>query len=163
MAEEGTDLLITLDCGISNHEEIEYAKSKRIKVCVIDHHESPNPPNVPFVDLKANQGDYPFRELCGAGVTYKVAQALLEDPFYELVDLVTVATVADVVDLIGENRILVKAGLDKIRSGNANPGLQELINVRQINYEEFQSHHIGFQVGPLINAIGRIDSATGSC
>lgn len=159
MAEEGTDLLITLDCGISNHEEIEYAKNKGIKVCVIDHHESSNPPNVPFVDLKASQGDYPFRELCGAGVTYKVAQALLEDPFYEMVDLVAVATVADVVDLIGENRILVKAGLDKIRSGNANPGLQELINIRQINCEDFQSYHIGFQIGPLINAIGRMSSA----
>lgn len=160
IAEDGAGLIITLDCGISNNKEIEYAKSKGLEVVVIDHHENDeNPPDVPFVDLKVKSELYPFTELCGAGATWKVCQYLLDDDFLEVLDVVAIATVADVVPLIDENRIIVKEGIELIKQRKCNAGVQALLDVNEIENSKFTSMDIGFNIGPLINATGRLGSA----
>lgn len=158
LAKEGIELLFTVDCGISNHKELAFAKEKGMEVIVIDHHESSNPPMVPFLDLKAKQGAYPFRELCGCAMTWKLLQYLSGDSLKEYLDLVALATIADVVELKDENRILVKEGLKCLMEGGGNAGLLEILQLKGLEKEELRTHHIGFQVAPLLNASGRMDS-----
>lgn len=153
------ELIITLDCGISNHESIEYAKSKGMDVVVIDHHESEKEPNVPYVDLKVKQGNYPFRELCSAGVTWNICHHMLDDGYKNMLDIVAVGTVADVVPLVKQNRILVKEGISQIREGRVNRGLQAIMDVNDVDHEKLTAEDIGYQIGPLINATGRLGSA----
>jgi single-stranded-DNA-specific exonuclease len=164
MVDKDTDLLITVDCGISENENIEYAKSKGIEVIVVDHHENEGElPDCDFLDLKVNSGDYPFTKLCGCGIAWKLAQVVLDDDLYDLLDIVAMATVADVVELEDENRIIVKEGLKKIRArNNINPGIQELISRNEIQNEDIKAHHFGFKICPMINAPGRVDPREGA-
>ena len=158
--EKDADMIITLDCGISDNENIFYAQEKGVEVIVVDHHENDGElPDCDFLDLKVEQGDYPFKSLCGCGITWKLAQVVLDDELYDLLDIVAMATIADVVPLKGENRLIVKEGLDKIRSGEVNLGIQDLIERNEIQNEDLKSYHFGFNICPMINASGRIGSA----
>jgi len=159
MAQQKTELIITLDCGISNYKEIAYAQKKGINVVVIDHHESDNPSNTPYIDLKVRNDFYPFKELCGAGICWKIAQYMLQEEFLEVLDVAAIATVADVVPLIDENRIIVTEGIKRIQEGNLNCGIQAIIDVNTIDRKNLNSMDIGFNIGPLINATGRLGSA----
>ena len=156
-------LVITLDCGISNQEEIQELKDNDIDVIVIDHHENNNSESLKtfednFIDLKVENGSYNFKDYSGGGITWRVAQALLKEPFTEVLDLVTLSTVADVVPLVGENRYIVAAGLDKFRSGEINSGLKKLISFLCSSSESITASDLGYQIGPAINATGRLGS-----
>lgn len=150
----GGKLIITLDCGISNHKEIKYANNKGIDVIVIDHHEADSPPDTPFVDLKVDSGGYPFKYLSGAGITWKVCQHLIQRPLYNRLDLVAFSTIADVVELEDENRIIAKYGLKEM-TNSSNIGLKALYDVIGIR-GEITSGKVGFQIAPLVNAQGRL-------
>ncbi|MFW5884737.1 MAG: single-stranded-DNA-specific exonuclease RecJ [Patescibacteria group bacterium] len=164
------DLIITVDCGITNKEEVEYAKEKGIDVIILDHHHVPPeiPKAVAVVDPKRKQGKYPFDELAGVGVAFKFAQAVAQKTKdYEdeklkwYLDLVAIGTVADCVPLVEENRVLVKFGLI-VLSKTKNVGLKQLFKVGNININENcfpNSQQVSFQIAPRINAAGRMDHA----
>ena len=179
----GISLIVTCDNGIAAKEAIAYAKSLGMKVVVTDHHEVPyeisdnmgdddqNFTNKKYIYPEADaivnpkQADcpYPFKKLCGAGVAYKVVEVLYErfgidkSELYALLEYVAIATVADVMDLVDENRIIVKYGLDLLRH-TKNLGLRALIEVCQIDIERLSSYHIGFVIGPCFNAAGRLET-----
>ncbi|MFW6281674.1 MAG: single-stranded-DNA-specific exonuclease RecJ [bacterium] len=158
--ENNTDLLITVDCGINEKNNVEYAKELGMKVIVIDHHEPKKGcmPHCTCIDPKV--GSYPFKHLSACGVTWKVCQELLKEPLYEYLDIVALSTVADVVDLVGENRFIVKEGLKRL-SNTKNLGLQQMIkqNKRTKNKELLTTGDVGFQIAPAINAMGRLGHA----
>lgn len=169
------DTIVTCDNGIAAREEIAYAKRLGMTVVVTDHHEVPYeetkggkkyilPPADAVVDPKQQDCTYPFKELCGAAVAYKLIEALFEvsgrdaeDVDY-LMENVAIATVGDVMDLVGENRIFVKQGLDMLRR-TRNLGLKSLIECTKINEDQISAYHIGFVLGPCLNASGRLDTA----
>lgn len=173
--EDGTSLLITCDNGIAAPEPIAYAEELGILTIVTDHHEVPFtentdgsreyhlPPARAIVNPKQPECTYPHKGLCGAGVTYKVAQLLYEAagvPVGELDELLTyaaIATVADVMDLSGENRIIVKYGLQLLKHTN-NIGLRALMTVTDVDPEALSAYHIGFILGPCFNAAGRLST-----
>ena len=164
---DGVDTIITCDNGISAVEQIAYAKDNGITVIITDHHEVPK--ELPLADAIINpkQVDcpYSFKELCGAAVAYKLVVELyrgvgLEDKQHEeFLEYVAIATIGDVMDLADENRILVKEGLQRLQS-TSNIGLQELIKVNNLELGQISPYHIGFVLGPCINASGRLDAAT---
>lgn len=159
MGKADTDLIITVDCGISDHDEIDYAQLNGMDVVIVDHHEADKPPDVPLIDPKVEQGNYMERELCATGLAWRLAQALLGERFEEVLDIVAMATIADVVPLLGENRIIVKEGLDKIKHFNSvNLGIVKLMNQFEITPSEITASDIGYFVGPAINAAGRLGS-----
>jgi len=161
IAEEGFDLIITVDCGISGIEEVEYANSLGIEVIITDHHETlDNLPNaIAVIDPKRKDSKYPFNQLAGVGVVFKVIQALcktmnLEDKEYlKYLDLVCVGTISDIVPLIDENRVIAKLGLKLVKI-TKNLGLRELIN--ESGYNEINSNTISFAIAPRVNACGRM-------
>ncbi|MBD3328564.1 single-stranded-DNA-specific exonuclease RecJ, partial [Candidatus Peregrinibacteria bacterium] len=162
-------LLVTVDCGISCKEQIKYAKEKNIDVIITDHHTIPEEfPDDAYAILHPNQPgcDYPFKGLTGAGVAYKLATALIKDHFdtklreqyvHDLLDLASLGTVADLGPLVGENRIIVKYGLDALQNTRWQ-GLNYLKNLAGIEpTDKLDINTIGFRLGPRINAAGRID------
>ena len=157
LAGDGVGLVLTVDCGITAVEEVEAAKDKGLQVVVTDHHrpgdELPSCPVVgPYRD------DYPFGDLCGTGVVWKLGQALLGAGSAGLarhLDLVAVATVADVVPLLDENRGLAVAGLRQL-ARTQKPGLQELMRVARIDPAAVDAGAIGFRLAPRLNAAGRL-------
>ena len=170
------DTIITCDNGIAAREEIAYGKSLGMTIVVTDHHEIPYeevegekryilPPADAVIDPKQQGCEYPFKELCGAGVAYKVVEALfgaagkdVEDVDY-LMENVAIATVGDVMDLVGENRIFVKQGLEMLKCTN-NLGLRALmVECTGVPVERLSAYHIGFVLGPCLNASGRLDTA----
>ncbi len=174
--EDNVDTIITCDNGIAATEQIKYAKAAGITVVVTDHHEVPFvetennerlhilPEADAVIDIKRADCGYPFKYLCGAGVAFKFVQVLYSelavpgnecDDFYEFV---AIATVCDVVDLVGENRILVKKGLSVIGQ-TKNTGLKALMKQTGIFGKEIGVYHLGFIIGPCINASGRLDWA----
>ena len=173
--DDGIDTVITCDNGIAAAEEIEYAKDNGLTVIVTDHHEVPYiemdggkeyilPQADAVVDPHRADCGYPFKGLCGAAVAYKLVEALYnvmqrdpEDVDY-LMENVAIATVGDVMDLNGENRIFVKQGLEMIKR-TKNPGLKALIECTGIDVDRLNAYHIGFVIGPCINASGRLDTA----
>ena len=173
--EAGIDTIVTCDNGIAASEEIAYGKSLGMTIVVTDHHEVPYeetgeerryllPPADAVVDPKRADCEYPFKGLCGAAVAYKLVEALyeamgrdVEDMDY-LMEEVAIATVGDVMDLVGENRIFVKQGLEMLRR-TTNPGLKSLIECTGLDLENISSYHIGFVLGPCMNASGRLDTA----
>ena len=169
-AAEGAKCIFTLDCGMMNHDEILYAKEKEIEVIVVDHHHVPEvlPEAFAIINPKLKGEQYPFRELCGAGTTFKVAQALTTaldpektDQLKWLLDIVAIGTVADVMPLIGENRAFVKYGL-LVLSKTRNLGLQALLKVSGIDFEKgatSDAELIAFQIAPRINAASRMAHA----
>jgi single-stranded-DNA-specific exonuclease len=157
LAEEGFELVLTVDCGITAVAEVEHARSLGLEVVVTDHHRPAESfPACPVVaPLK---GDYPFKGLCGTAVVWKLAQALLgsEHPFLERhLDVVALATVADVVPLVDENRALALLGLRRIAQ-TQKPGLRALMRVGGVDPAAVDEQSIGFRLAPRINASGRL-------
>jgi single-stranded-DNA-specific exonuclease len=157
LAEEGYDLVLTVDCGITAVAEVEHAQALGLEVVVTDHHRPAEAfPACPVVaPLK---GDYPFKGLCGTGVVWKLAQALLgeEHPFLERhLDVVALATVADVVPLVDENRGLALLGLRRLAQ-TQKPGLRALMRVAGVDPAALDESSVGFRLAPRINASGRL-------
>lgn len=173
--EADVDTIITCDNGIAAAEEIAYAKSMGMTIVVTDHHEVPYteigagrryilPEADAVVDPKQKDCTYPFKGLCGAAVAYKLVEALMEamgkdaeDADY-LMENVAIATIGDVMDLVDENRIFVKQGLDMLKR-TENLGLKALMECTGVNVDKLSSYHIGFVIGPCMNASGRLDTA----
>jgi len=160
----GIGLIITVDCGITSFKEVEYAKSIGIDVIITDHHEVFES-RVPaaYAVISALQPDckYPFKHLAGVGIAYKLVKAIYDttDLFAEdFLDLVSLGTVADIAPLIGENRVMAKCGLDEMNK-RERIGLSALMDIGGLSDKEIISGHIGFILGPRINAMGRIGSA----
>lgn len=160
---QGVKLIVTVDCGISSLKEIEYAKNLHIDAVITDHHEIPGA-SIPKAHAVVNamQSDcrYPFKHLAGVGVAYKLVAALFDGTGFsadEYLDLVSLGTVADVVPLVGENRILSKHGLELLGKCKR-PGLRALMDVTGLTGKDISSGHIGFILGPRINAMGRVGS-----
>ena len=173
--EAGVDTLITCDNGIAAADEIAYGKEMGMTVIVTDHHEVPFdeqdgekryriPPADAVMDPKQPDCLYPFKGLCGAAVAYKLMEALWESmgkdsaDLDDLIENVAIATIGDVMDLEDENRIFVKEGLQMLRR-TKNPGLKALIECTGIDKNSLNSYHIGFVLGPCINASGRLATA----
>lgn len=167
--EQGVTLMITVDCGITDHKEIKWAQEHGIDVIVTDHHEVSQglPEAYAIVNPKQKGDTYPFSGLAGAGVAFKLAQALRQRVNHEriseawekwLLDLVAFATVADQMPLIGENRALVKYGL-MVFSKTRRRGLRELINVAGLDPAHITTEDILFGLAPRVNAASRIDHA----
>ncbi|MDY5730586.1 MAG: single-stranded-DNA-specific exonuclease RecJ [Eubacteriales bacterium] len=152
-------VLITVDLGISNIEEIEYANSLGLKVIISDHHQLPDTlPNALAIVHPALK-PYPFTGLCGGAVAFKIAQALLADQAFEFLDFAAIATIGDLMPLVDENRIIVHFGLLKIQKSN-NEGIKALLQVAKLTEaQKLQAVHIAFRIAPRINAAGRVDSA----
>lgn len=153
---KNVSLLITVDCGITSVEEVEYAKTLGMEVIITDHH---NPkdilPNCAIIDAKVSGERYPFKELCGTGVVAKIIHALCGiDYMKKFIDLIALATVADLVPLKGENRIFVQKGLD-FMNYMKRPGILGLSKYAQ-GEAKTESYHLGFRYGPMINACGRL-------
>jgi len=156
----GLSLIVTVDCGISAHQEIAAAREAGLDVIVIDHHHIPAEglpaANTVLNPLQPGCG-YPFKDLSAGGLAFKLAQALLGEKAFEFFDLAAISTVCDMVPLLGENRILVKEGL-KALSLRTNPGLRALSEVAGLGNREVNVGHVGFVFGPRINAAGRVSS-----
>ena len=174
--EDGIDTIITCDNGISAIDPIKHAKDLGITVIVTDHH------NIPFVENesgnrvfisskadaiinpKQDKCKYKFKSLCGAGVVFKLIEVLYEEleidkkECYKFIEFVAIATVCDVVDLVDENRIFVKNGIEMLNK-TENIGLKALIKETGIENKTISTYHLGFVIGPCINASGRLDNA----
>jgi single-stranded-DNA-specific exonuclease len=157
LADEGCGLVLTVDCGITAVDEVDRARELGLEVIVSDHHRpAERLPDCPLVATRPS--DYPFPELCGTGVVYKLGQALLgadSDALRRHVDLVALATVADVVPLVGENRSLAIAGLRAL-ARTQKPGLRALMKVAGVDPATVDAGHVGFRLAPRINAAGRL-------
>ena len=157
LADEGCGLVLTVDCGITAAAEVAEAQARGLEVIVTDHHRPGEIlPNCPIVATRPS--DYPFPELCGTGVVFKLAQALLgadSDELKRHLDLVALATIADVVPLVGENRSLAIAGLRGL-ARTQKPGLRALMQVARVDPAAVDSGACGFRLGPRINAAGRL-------
>lgn len=157
---QAMNLLITVDCGITNVDEIEYAKQLGMKTIVTDHHEcSPILPKADFIlDAKRKEETYPYKDLCGAGVAFKLACALLGEEAFEFIDIAAFATIADIVPLLGENRVIAALGLKKMNE-NPNEGIAELYRNAIQKRNEIDSQTVAFALAPRLNAAGRLASA----
>ncbi len=162
--DEGTSLIITVDCGVSAYDEVEYANSLGLDVIITDHHECPDklPNAIAIIDPKQIDDTYPFHFLAGVGVTFKLMQALAkrknidERNCFRYLDIVCLGTVADIVPLVDENRVIVKYGLEVMRN-TKNVGLKALIALS--GYKNIDSSAISFGLAPRINACGRMGEA----
>lgn len=159
--ESGVSLIVTVDNGVAGHEAIAYAKNQGVDVIVTDHHELPEelPNATVIIHPRHPKGNYPFGDLAGVGVAFKVACALLEDIPYEFLDLVAIGTIADLVSLTGENRTLAKIGI-KLLQETDRIGLRALCKEAGLQVEKVTGENIGFIIAPRLNAIGRLGDAT---
>lgn len=173
--EAGVEVIITCDNGIAAASQIDYANELGMTVVITDHHDVPYeetdngrryiiPKAAAVVDPKQNDCRYPFKMLCGAGIAYKFIDCMVKEfqtgdsVMPELVQFAAIATVGDIVDLLDENRIIVKEGL-KLIANTGNYGLNALMAVTGVSRESINAYHIGFVLGPCLNASGRLDSA----
>ena len=176
--QSGIDTIITCDNGIAAEPQIRLAKEKGMTVIVTDHHEVPYeetegerkyilPPADAVIDPKQEGDVYPYKGICGAVVAYKVMEALYrrleltqkEKPLLEeLLEMAAFATVCDVMELLDENRVIVKFGLSHMKN-TSNQGLRALMEVNGIDKGKLSAYHIGFVMGPCLNATGRLDTA----
>lgn len=164
ISKKGCNLMITVDCGISAIEEIEYANSLGIETIITDHHEVGNeiPKAIAVIDNKRKDSKYPFRELAGVGVVFKLIQAigitlkLKEESYLKYLDIVCIGTISDIVPLVDENRVIAKLGLLLVAQ-TKNIGLRSIIN--SSGYNKIDSNTISFGVAPRINACGRMGKA----
>lgn len=172
---ENIDTIITCDNGISAYKQVKYAKDNGMTVIVTDHHDVPFdevqgkreyhiPPSDAVVNPKQEDCKYPFKLLCGAGVAYKLISIVYKrigadvKELEEFLEFMAIATVGDIVDLIDENRVVVKYGLKHIAHTN-NIGLRTLVEECGVDINDISSYHIGFVIGPCLNASGRLDTA----
>ena len=167
LATDGVRLLITVDCGISNVDEVARATAMGLDVIVTDHHHPPAvlPDALAVVNPKQPGCAYPYKQLVGVGIAYKLVQALVKRGLRlgelrgrDLLDVVALGTVTDMGPLDGENRVLVKAGLEALNA-TQRPGLKALIDVAGLVQGKIDSSAIGYMLGPRINAAGRLDDA----
>lgn len=174
--EDGIDTILTCDNGIAAIEEVDYANELGITVIITDHHDIPYiedekgnkntvlPKAFAILNPKQQHCSYKFKKLCGAGVAYKLIEALYEEfnipkkYCYELIEFVSIATVCDVVDLVDENRVFVKNGLEMLNN-TSNIGLKSLIEASGLEGKQISAYHLGFVIGPCLNATGRLESA----
>ena len=173
--DEGRQVIITCDNGIAAYSQIEHAKALGMTVVVTDHHGVPFeeiagekteilPPADAVVDPARADCTYPWKKICGAVVGMKLVQALYElykrpeNEIYDFLEFAAIATVGDVVDLQGENRTIVRLGLKKIKNSD-NRGLNALIDLNKLDRARITSYHVGFVIGPCLNASGRLESA----
>lgn len=173
--DDKVDTILTCDNGIAAFDQIAMAKDMGMTVIITDHHEIPtkeiegnNVENIPIADAVINPKQskciYPNKMLCGAAITFKLVQSLYKiygfeaKELYPLLEAVAIATVCDVMDLVDENRILVNLGLKSLRKSR-NYGLNALIDLSGINIEKLSAYHLGFIIGPCLNASGRLDTA----
>lgn len=158
--EEGIQLIVTVDNGVAGHEAVAFAQEQGVDVIITDHHELPDqlPEAFAVIHPKHPKGTYPFPDLAGVGVAFKVASALLGDIPVEFLDLVAIGTIADLVSLTGENRALVQLGLKMIQTGDR-IGLDALIQSAGLKKDELSEENIGFAIGPRLNALGRLGEA----
>jgi single-stranded-DNA-specific exonuclease len=166
LADRGTTLVVTVDCGVSSVDEIALAVARGMDVIVTDHHHSPAnlPPALAIVNPKQTDCPYPFKALAGVGVAFKVAQAVaslagdaaIVEWMDQLTDLVALGTVADLVPLVGENRTLVKRGLCRLNHSER-PGIRALLRVARLG--KVDSGALAFALGPRLNAAGRMGDA----
>lgn len=173
--EDGVDTIVTCDNGIAAYHQLEYAASLGMTCIVTDHHEVPYemvddvkryilPPTAAVIDPKQEECPYPYKNICGGVVAWKVVNKLwenchvTEDDRREILEFAGIATICDVMELLDENRIIVKEAL-KSMSHSANLGLKALIKVHDLNPANLSAYHIGFVIGPCFNATGRLDSA----
>jgi single-stranded-DNA-specific exonuclease len=169
---KGAKLLITVDGGIRNNKEIDYAKERGLEIIITDHHTPPEDaadlPKCLIVNPHLKGEKYPFKFLAGVGVAFKFSQALIEKSkltaeqkkkiLEKTLDLVAIGTVADCVTLLGENRLLLKKGLE-ILNETKRIGLKELMKIAKIDGKKMEAWNIGFQIGPRLNASSRMGSA----
>lgn len=171
--DDGKDTIITCDNGIAAYNQVALAKSLGLTVIVTDHHEVPYntetneqiiPPADAVVDPKQRSCSYPFKELCGAAIAWKLIsylytkEGLSIDETNSFIEFVAIATIGDVCDLRDENRIIVKEGLNAIKHCS-NYGLNALISLNKLNINNLNTYHIGFIIGPCLNASGRLETA----
>jgi single-stranded-DNA-specific exonuclease len=179
LKEEGCKVILTCDNGIAAIEQVKLAKELGMVVIITDHHElafeeDENgtrtfkiPPADAIINPKQKECNYPFKHLCGAGISFKFVQALysklgIDNSFLqEFIEIAGIGTICDVVDLIDENRIIAKNGLSML-TNTKNLGLKCLKEILGINDKEVKSYHVGFQIGPCINATVRLDTAAKS-
>ena len=154
LAEEGYGLILTVDCGITAAEEVAEAKRLGLRVIVTDHHRPGDElPDCPIVATRPSE--YPFPELCGTGVAYKLAQALGAPGLDDQLDLVALATIADVVPLVDENRALAIAGLAQLKLARR-PGIAALMRTARVDPATVDEGAVAFRLAPRINAAGRL-------
>jgi len=166
LLELGCKLVISVDCGVRSVEEAEYCKQIGLKLIITDHHSPQDelPDAVAVIDPKLPMDGYPYKDLAGVGVAYKLAQALFTSTNRTIemgdrwVDLVAIGTIADLAPLTGENRFLVRMGLEVIQK-EPRPGLIQLCRAAGIDYKKINSTNIGFGIGPRLNAAGRMETA----
>jgi single-stranded-DNA-specific exonuclease len=173
LQDHGADLVISVDCGTSSLDALKWAKRNKLDVIVTDHHEAGQaegvlPDAIAIINPKLENSIYPFRELAGVGVAFKLVQALQKKlPLNQsiplgqekwLLDLVALGTVCDSVNLVGENRVLVHYGLKVLRQ-TKREGLLSLIAEAKINLSDLDTYHLGYVIGPRLNAAGRIKHA----
>lgn len=177
--DEGVDTIITCDNGIAAIEQIAYAKELGMTVIVTDHHEVPydiddetgkaiykRVAGDAVVNQKQPDCDYPFKLLCGGAIAYKVIEHLYktlgnaewDELWQKLIELAAIATIGDVVDLTGENRIIAAEGLKRLKN-TKNTGLDSLMNLCGIKRDRISAYHVGFVIGPCLNAAGRLETA----
>ncbi len=174
---QGYETIITCDNGISAIEQISLAKELNMTVVITDHHDIPFldkedgkrefiiPKADAIINPKQKECNYPFKLLCGAGVAFKFVQVLYSkmgiktEECYKFIEYAAIGTICDVVDLLGENRIIAKNGLIMLNK-TENIGIKALIKETSLEGKKISSYHIGFVIGPCINATGRLDSAT---
>jgi len=165
LSEQKVDLIITIDCGVTDVAAVARASELGIDVIITDHHEPAAELPKALAIVNPKLGDYPFKDLCGAAVMFKLTQALLSRQDYGLVpgyekwwlDMVGIATVADMVPLRGENRVLAQYGLQVLRKSRR-PGLQQLLQKAKVNQATMTEEDIGFAIGPRVNAASRMDT-----
>ena len=176
LKEEGYEVVLTCDNGIAAFEQVDLAKELGMEIVITDHHDIPIRENykgelketVPSADAiinpKRSDCKYPFKNLCGAGVALKFSKCLYdefeidEEKFLDLIQFASIATVCDVVDLVDENRIIVKKGLELLNN-TKNFGIQELKKSTGLSDKRIEEYHLGFVIGPCINATGRLETA----
>lgn len=159
--DEGNTLIITVDCGITAHESVVFAMENGCDVILTDHHEIPDeiPKAYAVVHPRHPDADYPCRDLSGAGVAFKLAQALLGEFPEEMVELAAIGTIADLVSLTDENRTIVKLGISQMKQ-TQRMGLISLFEKLAVKTEQLDEKTIGFQIAPRLNALGRLGDAT---
>ena len=164
IASIGVKLIITVDCGITAIEEVEYAKTFGIDTCITDHHECSDklPNSYCIVNPKQKDDNFKFKMHAGVGVAFKCIEALAKiydlkkESYLDYLDIVAIGTISDIVDLLDENRIISKYGLEKMKNTD-NVGLKALLNI--INFKEIDSFMVSFGLAPRINACGRMGNA----
>lgn len=161
IVEDGTKLIITVDNGVTGVEEIKYAQEHGVDVILTDHHTFQDQKPAAFSTVHCNYPGqkYPFDDYCGAGVTYTICRALMQDTMPELLDLAMIGTIGDMVKVTGEGHIIVKRGLD-ILNQTERPGLRALIKQAGLTMGEITATDVGFNIAPRLNAVGRLADAS---